>query len=428
MSADELELTFIRCTNCKSLMPSAAEKCGMCGFQRSEESTIKSRQRLRQQSDLNIPDVSSTVQISSPILEEEAQEEKDNFRFKLSKPVNETKRDYLNLSPQKSQEREFVNTNKQKPENFENEEDLFEDENEDYDDSFEEVSEKYDDQGSPRQGFNSDSLEDRPKKRKRRRKKKPRQPTVDQTAEFSPNEKFVNNENLQIQKANINLDVPKRADNIRYNLDQGSQAFENSEIRSPDVQNQRRVSEMNNKNNNEPFRQDAQRRENPRFEIQKNEFSRNESVMQDSSRIEPIRQQEPEHRHTSNHNENKRHEPFVPVKENIEGKLLGWLVNYSMNGKGVSFELRSGRRFVGRQALRQDDLIIPDSALSTPHCLLQVEDGQMFIQDLMSENGTFIKSSNSNEFLKKDASVKLNHGDIVRFGSYELIICLVPKI
>jgi pSer/pThr/pTyr-binding forkhead associated (FHA) protein len=46
----------------------------------------------------------------------------------------------------------------------------------------------------------------------------------------------------------------------------------------------------------------------------------------------------------------------------------------------------------------------------------------------MSENGTFIKSSNSNEFLKKDASVKLNHGDIVRFGSYELIICLVPKI
>jgi hypothetical protein len=52
MSANEIELTFIRCPSCKNLMPSTAVKCGMCGFDLGGGDDVSEEQqkkpRLRQ--------------------------------------------------------------------------------------------------------------------------------------------------------------------------------------------------------------------------------------------------------------------------------------------------------------------------------------------------------------------------------------------
>jgi hypothetical protein len=111
---------------------------------------------------------------------------------------------------------------------------------------------------------------------------------------------------------------------------------------------------------------------------------------------------------------------------NSSNKLLGWFVNYSTEQSGKSYEIREGKKFIGRQQLRPHDLLIPDSAISTPHCLLNAERGKLSLQDLMSEQGTFLKQSGETEFKKIDSTVQLKHGDILKLGSFELIVCLIP--
>ena len=105
---------------------------------------------------------------------------------------------------------------------------------------------------------------------------------------------------------------------------------------------------------------------------------------------------------------------------------MGWLVNYAQNSAGTSIEIRSGKYFVARQRLRDDDLVIPDSAISTPHCLLKASKGTLQIQDLMSEQGTYVKKSGSSTFVPVDEASILEHGDRIKFGAFEVVVCLVP--
>jgi len=110
-----------------------------------------------------------------------------------------------------------------------------------------------------------------------------------------------------------------------------------------------------------------------------------------------------------------------------EGVLVGWLVNYEQDSNGASIEIRAGKYFVARQRLRDGDLVIPDSAISTPHCLVKASRGVMHIQDLMSEQGTFIKKKGSNSFVPVKDMVSAEHGDSLKLGaSYEVVVCLVP--
>jgi hypothetical protein len=111
-----------------------------------------------------------------------------------------------------------------------------------------------------------------------------------------------------------------------------------------------------------------------------------------------------------------------------EGALVGWLVNYDQDAKGVAGEIRSGKFFIGRQRLRKHDMVIGDSAISTPHCLMAAScSGGLVVQDLMSDQGTFIKKRGAGSFVKVQDSTKVEHGDCLRFGGYEVLVCLVPK-
>ena len=113
--------------------------------------------------------------------------------------------------------------------------------------------------------------------------------------------------------------------------------------------------------------------------------------------------------------------------EETEGTLLGWFIHFGQDPRGTSVEVRSGRFFLGRQKLRGSDMVIADSTVSTPHCLItsSAQDG-ITIQDLMSEQGTFVKRAKSNSYAPVQQVITLEHGDWVRFGQYEVMVCLVP--
>lgn len=109
------------------------------------------------------------------------------------------------------------------------------------------------------------------------------------------------------------------------------------------------------------------------------------------------------------------------------GKLVGWFVSFS-DPNGVSFELREGKFFVTGNSLKPSDLIIEDPSVSTPHALvnISVEKG-VWVQDLMSDQGTYVSGAESVEFTREEAARKLEHDDVVRFGNIEFVVSIISR-
>lgn len=107
------------------------------------------------------------------------------------------------------------------------------------------------------------------------------------------------------------------------------------------------------------------------------------------------------------------------------GKLVGWLVSYA-DPKGEASELREGRFFVSGSSLKSSDFVISDPTVSTPHALVAagLQDG-LRIQDLMSDRGVWFRRKGQDSFQRVNDSIKLDHGDMVRFGEVEFLVCLV---
>ena len=110
-----------------------------------------------------------------------------------------------------------------------------------------------------------------------------------------------------------------------------------------------------------------------------------------------------------------------------DGDLVGWLVSYDSNPNGESIEIRSGRCFIGRKRLRPSDIVVDDASISTPHCLVQSDAAQgISVQDLMSIEGTYVCRSQGRKYEEYADRVKVNHGDTIKVGSVEFLVCLVP--
>ncbi|MFN8391711.1 MAG: FHA domain-containing protein [Bdellovibrionota bacterium] len=148
-----------------------------------------------------------------------------------------------------------------------------------------------------------------------------------------------------------------------------------------------------------------------------------EPVRADPPRPEPARS---ETRH-----EAPRVEAARPVSEEqvsrSKGDLIGWLVNFSADSRGGGTELRGGKFFVGRQQLREHDLILTDPSISTPHCIVTVSAEGVVVQDVMSERGTHLKKSGTDAYVPIGNPVSVEHGDWLKLGEYEVLVCLVPQ-
>ena len=118
--------------------------------------------------------------------------------------------------------------------------------------------------------------------------------------------------------------------------------------------------------------------------------------------------------------------PSFTQRPEQEGRLFGWLVTFK-NSQGEALELREGKFFVTGSSLKDNDLVLEDPTVSTPHALIAVSaDRGLLVQDLMSERGVFLRTPEDDTYRKEEETVRLEHGDWVRFGDEEFLISLVP--
>lgn len=107
------------------------------------------------------------------------------------------------------------------------------------------------------------------------------------------------------------------------------------------------------------------------------------------------------------------------------GKLVGWLVNYS-DPKGTASELREGRFFVTASSLKPTDFVLNEPSVSTPHALIAAGTHEgLRVQDLMSDRGVWLKKRSHESYQRVNDSAKVDHGDWLRFGEVEFLVCLV---
>ena len=79
--------------------------------------------------------------------------------------------------------------------------------------------------------------------------------------------------------------------------------------------------------------------------------------------------------------------------------------------------------------MKQGDFIIEDSSISTPHAMVSIlSNGEIVVQDLMSENGVFVKSEKNADYERKESSFKIKNGDFLKFGNVEYIVSIVPHL
>jgi hypothetical protein len=115
-------------------------------------------------------------------------------------------------------------------------------------------------------------------------------------------------------------------------------------------------------------------------------------------------------------------------EETHAGRLFGWLVSYA-TPKGVATELREGKFFVSRTSLKENDLIINDESVSTPHAMITVsQDTGLQIQDLMSACGFFVKKRGTDSFQREYYTTVIEHGDWIRFGGVEYLVSLISHV
>lgn len=124
----------------------------------------------------------------------------------------------------------------------------------------------------------------------------------------------------------------------------------------------------------------------------------------------------------------KRRDAYDAANESTTtGQLFGWFVSFA-SPEGASLELREGRFFITNSNVRRGDLVLHDDSVSSPHALVTIGSRTgLTVQDLMSENGLFIKRAGEDSFYQERETAELAHGDSVRFGNVEFLVCLVPN-
>jgi len=110
------------------------------------------------------------------------------------------------------------------------------------------------------------------------------------------------------------------------------------------------------------------------------------------------------------------------------GRLFGWLVSYA-EADGRSVELREGKFFISASSLKESDLVISDRSIPTPHALVSVSTATgLQVQGLMGERGVFSREGDTGAYQRREEPFRLQHGDWVRFGDVEFLVCLIAHV
>ncbi len=111
-----------------------------------------------------------------------------------------------------------------------------------------------------------------------------------------------------------------------------------------------------------------------------------------------------------------------------DGGLVGWFVSFDNSPRGTAREVREGRFFLGSERVRGTDLVVVNSSISTPHCLIHASaDKGIRVQDLMSEHGTYLMRQGESAYTRYHEPITVEHGDWIKFGEYEVLVCVMPQ-
>src|SRR5262245_13145175 len=110
-------------------------------------------------------------------------------------------------------------------------------------------------------------------------------------------------------------------------------------------------------------------------------------------------------------------DPVKKTKGVDNRKIVGVLVSYTWRPEGELFAVREGRTHIGADQIRDDpehrEVEVPcplDDLISGDHALILVQQGEFYIQDLASTNGTWVNGKKlrpeSVEDLPNNAEIK----------------------
>lgn len=382
MGTDTTELTFVRCPECRSLVPATSVRCRMCGSglvadaKKDTETASAQTTRVRQ---------NTTITPSSEIMDQISQvrsEETAPITPVVSSPVinNVEAANPLDefLSEDEIEEKhEPIKTNvaeKIYPQDFKDDEN---DDEDDEDDDFDDF----------------DDLEE-----------------LDDIEEVEPQEVVqpVKVQDVKVQE--VKPPVPVETQKPRVVVEQGKGKFSKGlsfgapkrfdapakPIQEPNTTTQHAPQNIQQK----PFVDNKKFEKSPAFENSKKDV------------IQP------------------KPKPITDTTKKVEqtGRLYGWMVTYN-DPKGSSMELREGRFFVTNSELRPTDLVLNNPTISVPHAMFHIStDSGISIQDLKSDKGVFVKDNTSGTYVRYYDSVVLKHGDWVKFGDLEFLICVISNV
>lgn len=120
----------------------------------------------------------------------------------------------------------------------------------------------------------------------------------------------------------------------------------------------------------------------------------------------------------------------VRVVSSKSSKIIGFLVSYKDNENGEVIEVRQGRWLLTSKFSDQSDqqIVIDDETISPLHAIIRATaDGKVDVLDQLTEYGTGLtRASGGAEIDLAGAKEKIEHGDTIRFGKREFVVCLVP--
>ena len=111
-----------------------------------------------------------------------------------------------------------------------------------------------------------------------------------------------------------------------------------------------------------------------------------------------------------------------------KNKLIGWLVSYEIDPKGKPFEIRVGRTLItSEKPPHNDSILLQSPDISAPHLAIKASsDHKLFIQDIFSNNGSFLVKSGTNNEVPVTTTTEVSHGDLIKIGkSTKFKVCLI---
>lgn len=118
------------------------------------------------------------------------------------------------------------------------------------------------------------------------------------------------------------------------------------------------------------------------------------------------------------------------LQREARSRIVGFLISFDKNQFGEVFEIRVGRFLLSSKASEHGDaIVIDDESISPLHAIVRAaDDGRVQVLDQLSEFGTGVtRAGTDTEEEVAGAMVSLSHGDLIRFGKRQFVVCLVPK-